>query len=254
VGRNDLSAIWNRHPSENPGNVPSMGVFRFYILVVRTAFSHSLSVAQDIIFGAILLVGGGVWVAPHVGIVTDYTPWLNALSGWKIAAATFGSIVLSRLFLAPYWLWKEQKDKVIGLSVDFPKWALDINGDVSDKMMTGAQSALLRLNIKNTTDIIIQIFPSECIISDNGTPEITKILDPFVLRPEASVSYTWDFDPIIAKIIPGQVTIKGNILYGLPSGQPNRKAYREINIKYHTMLDIINSQWSNVTESDEEII
>lgn len=42
-----------------------MGIFRYYIFVLRVAFGRSLSMAQDIIFGAIILVGTGtLWEQP----------------------------------------------------------------------------------------------------------------------------------------------------------------------------------------------
>ena len=92
-----------------------MGVLRYYGLVLRAAFTHSLSIAQDIIFGAILVVGLAAVVARRVGMRLDLTPWLTALGGWGIAAIVFGSIILVRLLLAPYWIWKEQRVRLDGL-------------------------------------------------------------------------------------------------------------------------------------------
>jgi len=89
-----------------------MGICRYYLYVLRVAFGHSLSMAQDIIFGAIILAGMGAIFARLLGMTRDLTPWIEAINGWKIAASVFGSIILVRLFLSPYWIWKEQNARI----------------------------------------------------------------------------------------------------------------------------------------------
>ncbi len=92
-----------------------MGIVRYYLRVLRVAFGHSLSATQDFIFLAVLLVGAVLYVAPHLGMTIDihnWTHWAAALSGWKIAAVTFGSIVLIRLLCAPYWLSREADESL----------------------------------------------------------------------------------------------------------------------------------------------
>jgi len=93
-----------------------MELLRYYAMVVRAAFSHSLTVTQDIIFAGILVVGAAVWLVPHWPMIPDLTPWLPILSGSKIAAIAFGSIIAIRLLLAPYWIDKEAKKKITEFS------------------------------------------------------------------------------------------------------------------------------------------
>jgi hypothetical protein len=84
-----------------------MNFWRFIRRVVVVAFSHSLSIAQNIIFAAALLVGLVVWYAPgqHFGI--DFTSWASALSRWEIAAAVMCFILGLRLLLAPFWIYQD---------------------------------------------------------------------------------------------------------------------------------------------------
>jgi hypothetical protein len=82
---------------------------RYYWLVVRTAFSHSLSVAQDVLFLCIIGVGAAIWLAPKLSVTVDLPAWASALNGWAIAAVTLGTIFAIRLVLAPYWIWRNQQ-------------------------------------------------------------------------------------------------------------------------------------------------
>jgi hypothetical protein len=82
---------------------------RYYWLVVRTAFSHSLSVAQDVLFLCIIGVGAVIWLAPKLSVTVDLPAWASALNGWAIAAVTLGTIFAIRLVLAPYWIWRNQQ-------------------------------------------------------------------------------------------------------------------------------------------------
>jgi len=86
-----------------------MGLLRFCVLVVRTAFSHSLTLAQDFLFCCVLLVGAAIWLAPRFNMSVDLAPWASALNGWTVGAVTFGSIVALRLICAPYWVWQDER-------------------------------------------------------------------------------------------------------------------------------------------------
>jgi len=92
-----------------------VGIVRYYMRVLRVAFRPSFSITQDCIFGAILRVGAVVFLAPRLGMSIDvhsWGDWLAALSGWKIAAVTFGSIAAIRLLCAPYWMHSEVEGKL----------------------------------------------------------------------------------------------------------------------------------------------
>jgi hypothetical protein len=76
----------------------------YYVLVFQTAWHHSLSRTQDVLFGVFLLAGLVAWLAKLFG----YSAMMPDITGWHIAAITFGAIIAARLFLAPYWIYKEQ--------------------------------------------------------------------------------------------------------------------------------------------------
>ena len=79
--------------------------FQYLVKVLRVAFSHSLSRAQDTIF--VLLILGG--------IVTFFVPALHMsidVSGWQIAAVVLGGIVALRLLLAPYWIYRADQQTI----------------------------------------------------------------------------------------------------------------------------------------------
>ena len=86
-----------------------MGFFKFYWLVFREAFRHSLDIAQAVIFVCLTL--GGLIVAQNPAS----KPMIDALNlgGWQIAAIVSGTIIGVRLLLAPYWLWRRATAQVI---------------------------------------------------------------------------------------------------------------------------------------------
>jgi hypothetical protein len=55
-------------------------------------------------------------VAPYLlqgfGVTLDLTRWATALTGWQVATGVFGTIILIRLILAPYWIHKELHQQI----------------------------------------------------------------------------------------------------------------------------------------------
>jgi len=86
----------------------AMQFFKFYGLVFREAFRHSLDIAQAVIF--VLLAFSGFIAARNPTL----KPMIDGLDlgGWQIAAIVFGSIVAIRLILAPYWLWRSANARI----------------------------------------------------------------------------------------------------------------------------------------------
>jgi hypothetical protein len=76
--------------------------FRFYWLVFREAFRHSLDIAQSVIFFVVILSGLVAARNPSLKPMIDRFD----LGGWQIAVIVLGAIVLIRLVFAPYWLWR----------------------------------------------------------------------------------------------------------------------------------------------------
>ena len=82
---------------------------RYYWLVVRTAFSHSLSVAQCVLFLCIVAIGTAIWLAPQLSMTVDLPGWARTVNTWAISVLTLGTIFAIRLVLAPYWIWRDQQ-------------------------------------------------------------------------------------------------------------------------------------------------
>ena len=57
-----------------------MGFAQYFCKVLRVAFSHALSVTQDCIFMAVLVVGVLIWFMPVTSVGADLAAWASALS------------------------------------------------------------------------------------------------------------------------------------------------------------------------------
>jgi hypothetical protein len=84
-----------------------MNFLRYVRHIAIIAVSHSLSVAQNIIFVAVIIVGFIVKYAPgpHIGI--DFRGWASPISGWEITAYVFCFILGLRLLLANFWIYQD---------------------------------------------------------------------------------------------------------------------------------------------------
>jgi hypothetical protein len=89
-----------------------MGFLRFYRQVVATAARHSLSTAQDVLFGSIVVVALVAIVMQRIGVHFDVAHWLTAISSWQIALGVLFCIVSVRLVMAPYWMHKDLEKKI----------------------------------------------------------------------------------------------------------------------------------------------
>ena len=86
-----------------------MDHLRYYLLVVRTALSHSLSVAQCALFLCIVAAGATILLAPKLSMTVDLPVWARTVNIWSLSALILGIIFAIRLVLAPYWIWKDQQ-------------------------------------------------------------------------------------------------------------------------------------------------
>jgi hypothetical protein len=93
----------------------TMNLLRYAWRVLVVAVGHSLSIAQNVIFAAVLLIGFLVWYVPgpHMGI--DLSTWAPAMSGSQIPLITIIAIVAVRLILAPFWIHQEQLTTIADL-------------------------------------------------------------------------------------------------------------------------------------------
>jgi hypothetical protein len=81
----------------------------YLLLVIKTALRHSLHATHSIILALIIVAGFVTWMVPKVEVLVD-------LHGWRLAAAVLGGIIAVRLLLAPYWIWKNDQDRLAALS------------------------------------------------------------------------------------------------------------------------------------------
>ena len=91
-----------------------MGLLKYYWRVLRTAFSHSFSRAQDILFGLLILAGIAAAVMPQFHMGVD-------VKGWQAGAGVLGIIFFVRLLLAPYWIHRADQEIIRGLKEKLPQ-------------------------------------------------------------------------------------------------------------------------------------
>jgi phosphate/sulfate permease len=78
-----------------------MGIFRFYWLVIRTAWGDSIDLTHKIIYTIVIVGGAAAFILPRVTVNVE---------GSEIAAAMFGAVIAARLIWAPYSLWKKERE------------------------------------------------------------------------------------------------------------------------------------------------
>jgi hypothetical protein len=91
-----------------------MALWEFYWKVFEVAFSHSIEIAHAILFVLLIVLGLVLYFvpglkAPFLGV--QVTP--NHLHAWQAAGIVLASIIIIRLILAPYWIWKEERQATI---------------------------------------------------------------------------------------------------------------------------------------------
>jgi len=91
------------------------GLWGYWGAVARTAWRHSLDQTQYILFGLLAFTGLIGWLLPGVPMIMNSLGWTFDVTGWQAATFTFGTIILIRLFLAPYWLHEAQQKDVAEL-------------------------------------------------------------------------------------------------------------------------------------------
>jgi hypothetical protein len=232
-----------------PGGV--MQFFRFYGLVLREACRHSTDLAQTIIFILLLLAGAIVYGNPEI------KPMIEAydLAGWKVAAAVFGGIILIRLILAPYWLWKAAQAR----SVEAPERSIDYKLTITgftnrnDKRKKAIQIIFILLNGSYFHSIRYEV--DEVFVEVDGNAIDGKIVwnnkgETIPPTTRYNFEYPWIFLKSKNWIKPGtlghaSITFK----YGA-AGQPFTRR-----VKFSTTFVIEkNGIRHNPTESSEEAI
>ena len=85
-----------------------MELLRYYGRVLRVAFTHSLDIAQAVIFASLIAIGFVSHFFPKLQVTM--TTWASELTGSQVAAVILGTIFGIRLILAPYWMYKKNKE------------------------------------------------------------------------------------------------------------------------------------------------
>jgi hypothetical protein len=103
---------------------------KYYWLMLCMAFKHSLGVAQTVVFILLILLGAVAHWVPGVKTMID-------VSGSLVAATILGLIIVIRLILAPFWIWKNDQKEILALKV--------LKEDFSDEMRSNVHAKLAQL-------------------------------------------------------------------------------------------------------------
>jgi hypothetical protein len=118
-----------------------MGALRYLRLILREALGESLDLAQAVLFLAIIVAGGVIAMLPQFSAAHSFPDVFNGLVSWKGAAIVLGSVVATRLLVAPYRLWKGETEKVATLEARLaPKIRLSFDPDSAGIQQTPIQT------------------------------------------------------------------------------------------------------------------
>jgi hypothetical protein len=81
------------------------GPLTYLWLVIKTAWRHSFHAAHSVILTLIIVAGIVTSLVPQVEVLVD-------LHGWQVATIVLGGIIVVRLVLAPYWIWKDDQEQL----------------------------------------------------------------------------------------------------------------------------------------------
>jgi hypothetical protein len=83
----------------------------YWSQVFKIAFKHALDIAQAIIFILIIIFG----------IIAKYNTIFKVdMNSWQVAIFILGIILIIRLIMSPYWIYKAQKLKIESLTLSKP--------------------------------------------------------------------------------------------------------------------------------------
>jgi hypothetical protein len=229
-----------------------MDFIDYYWRVLATAFSQSLDTAQAIIFVIIIAAGIITYFFPGVKMTAD-------LNGWQVSAVVLGAIVVTRLLLAPYWIWKEDRATIRSQSYAY------------GLALTGIQPSLDIENNENTLEI--RLF----LRNFSGSP-IKFVMKRLDEKIEAQLVSTADRGAVIPRDVQltffpsggfsrqqydafkdrTSGTIEYELLYGPPDGPPVRRAIKVLQLTIFIRRSAGNGSpsinWVIEKESDEPIL
>jgi hypothetical protein len=80
-------------------------IHNYVWLVIKTAWRHSFHATHSILLCLIIVAGLVTYFVPTGEVMVD-------LHGWQIATLVLGSVVSVRLLLAPFWIWKDDQNRL----------------------------------------------------------------------------------------------------------------------------------------------
>jgi len=81
-----------------------MGLLRFYRHVLWLACRHSLGVADASFYGVLVVLALAAWWRPEL-------PETIGLTERQIILCVFGTVIVARLLMAPYWVLRGKQDE-----------------------------------------------------------------------------------------------------------------------------------------------
>jgi hypothetical protein len=207
--------------------IAGMSFLRFYLLVFGEAFRHSLDIAQAIIFVLLMLTGFIVARNPSTRPIVDALD----LSGWKVAAIVSAGIVAIRLVMAPYWLWRSLKDRIVTAPKEAIDYRLRVQGisNVNDKK---AKAIQIGFNLHNSSLIPIQYEVEDVNVTvedkQNDDPKFHNMGGVVAGLSNTLFSYDWIQLQTKTWIKPGTKGTAGiTYKYGI-AGQPCVRRARQV--------------------------
>lgn len=192
-----------------------MGFIKFYWMVFREAFRHSLDLTQAVLF--VVLGFAGLIVSRNSGakMIVEALD----LGGWKIAALVFGSIVAIRLILSPYWLYKAAQARIVsapGEAIDYG-FRLEAFRSLIDKK----KAIQVGLVLQNSLDVPIKYEVEDILVTINGmgsdNPTFDNMGGTVSKRTSSIFDYAWIFK---VPVVPGMLGVASiTYKYGV-AGKP----------------------------------
>lgn len=184
-----------------------MSFWRYWWVALGMAFRHSLDLAQTAIFVAIIIAGLLTSFVPSLVVTVDH-------SGWQVATGVLVAIILIRVLMAPVWLYREQRQKILNFEQSLKSGMELVFGRESRGLgwyKSGPLRYLIQVGVRNGTparldDCQIQLQ----IITHDGAhrPDWARFMvcEPFSLRPDETkrkpiLDYNFD-DPAAPICIP----------------------------------------------------
>jgi hypothetical protein len=191
-----------------------MGLWGYWRAVLHMAWRHSLDHTQYVLFGLLLLTGAVSWALPGVPMIVNFLGLSFDVSGWQAASVTFGSIIIIRLFMAPFWLYKVQAEKADDLSFRLaPKIRLFLeepeNGVHRFLCSDGSVSKYVQFTVTAASDVALE----GCQARLEKVERLDSDGNPTSQLAEEHIHCGWSNWPVVALDIHPRVRHRANLFH-----------------------------------------